>query len=75
MPPGWRLISLEDQWKRFTETAPREAPVLFRRHFEEWGERYLDVDPDSRKREPAAVKVPSGAFQDIYDAWAGELAS
>ena len=23
---------------------------------------------------PAAVKVPSGAFQDIYDAWAGALA-
>ena len=45
-----------------------------RRHFEEWGERYLDVDPESRTRSPAAVKVPSGAFQDIYDAWSGELA-
>jgi pimeloyl-ACP methyl ester carboxylesterase len=73
--PGWRLISLEDQWNRFTETVPHgEAPVLLRRHFEEWGERYLDVDPESRERTPAAVKVPSGAFQDIYDAWAGELA-
>jgi pimeloyl-ACP methyl ester carboxylesterase len=38
------------------------------------GERYLDSDPASRTRTPAAVKVPSGAFQDIYDAWAGELA-
>jgi pimeloyl-ACP methyl ester carboxylesterase len=72
--PGWRLISLADQWSRFTETVPRgETPVLLRRHFEEWGERYLDVDPESRTRSPAAVKVPSGAFQDIYDAWAGEL--
>ena len=25
-------------------------------------------------RSPAAVKTPSGAFQDIFDAWAGELA-
>src|SRR6516165_9541599 len=26
--PGWRLISLEDQWNRFTETMPRgEHPV------------------------------------------------
>jgi pimeloyl-ACP methyl ester carboxylesterase len=73
--PGWRLISLEDQWNRFTETVPSgEAHVLLRRHFKEWGERYLDVDPESRARSPAAVKVPSGAFQDIYDAWAGELA-
>jgi pimeloyl-ACP methyl ester carboxylesterase len=72
---GWRLISLEDQWNRFTDTVPRgEAPVLLRRHFEEWGESYLDVDPESRERTPAAAKVPSGAFQDVYDAWAGELA-
>ncbi len=29
-------------------------------------------DAASRTRSPAAVKVPSGAFQDIFDAWAGE---
>ena len=50
-----------------------EPPVLLKRHFDEWGELYLDIDPDSRTRSPAAVKVPSGAFQDIYDAWAGEF--
>lgn len=73
--PGWRLISLKDQWDRFTETVPAdEAPVLLKRHFDEWGEAYLDVDPDSRTRSPAAVKVAGGAFQDIYDAWVGELA-
>jgi hypothetical protein len=73
--PAWRLISLADQWNRFTETLPPgEPPVLLRRHFDEWGECYLDIDPESRTRSPAAVKVPSGAFQDIYDAWAGELA-
>ena len=73
--PAWRLISLKDQWARFTETVPPdEAPVLLRRHFDEWGECYLDGDPASRTRSPAAVKVPSGAFQDIFDAWSGELA-
>ena len=73
--PGWRLISLQDQWDRFTEGVPQGAePVLPRRHFDEWGERYLDSDASSRTRSPAAVKGPSGAFQDIYDAWAGDLA-
>jgi len=73
--PAWRLISLRDQWDRFVEGVPAgEAPVLSKRHFDEWGERYLDIDPESRSRTPPAVKTPGGAFQDIYDAWAGELA-
>jgi pimeloyl-ACP methyl ester carboxylesterase len=64
--PGWRLISLEDQWQRFTADVPAgEEPVLSRRHFDEWGQLYLDTDPQSRTRSPAAVKTPSGAFQDI----------
>ncbi len=73
--PAWRLISLQDQWDRFTGDVPAgEPPVLLDRHFAEWGEAYLDADPESRSRSPAAVKTPSGAFQDIFDAWAGELA-
>ena len=73
--PAWRLISLKDQWDRFVADVPSGAePVLSKRHFDEWGEHYLDSDPSSRTHAPAAVKVPSGAFQDIYDAWAGELA-
>src|SRR5437899_5610795 len=73
--PGWRLISLKDQWERFTETVPKDTePVLLRRHFDQWGELYLDTDAQSRTRSPPAVKVPSGAFQDIFDAWAGDLA-
>ncbi|AMN42617.1 alpha/beta hydrolase [Rhodoplanes sp. Z2-YC6860] len=73
--PGWRLVSLKDQWDRFTETVPKgEGAVLSRRHFDEWGECYLDTDAASRMRLPAAVQVPSGAFQDIFDAWAGGLA-
>jgi pimeloyl-ACP methyl ester carboxylesterase len=73
--PAWRLISLKDQWDRFVaDVPPGESPVLLKRHFDEWGEAYLDVDPESRTRLPPAVKTPNGAFQDIYDAWAGELA-
>ncbi|HZS83537.1 MAG TPA: alpha/beta hydrolase [Stellaceae bacterium] len=73
--PAWRLVSLEDQWRRFTAEVPKgEPPVLSRRHFDEWGPLYLDTDPESRSRAPASVKVPSGPSQDIADAWAGELA-
>jgi pimeloyl-ACP methyl ester carboxylesterase len=73
--PGWRLISLQNQWDRFVaDVPPGEPPVLLRRHFEEWGEAYLRIDPESRTRKPASVKVPSGPFQDIYDAWSGALA-
>jgi pimeloyl-ACP methyl ester carboxylesterase len=72
--PGWRLISLKEQWDRFVaDVPPGEPPVLAKHHFDEWGEAYLDIDPESRTRLPHAVKTPSGAFQDIYDAWAGEL--
>ena len=73
--PAWRLISVQDQWERFTaDVPPHEPPVLLKRHFAEWSEAYLDGDPESRSRSPAAVKTPSGAFQDIFDAWAGDLA-
>lgn len=73
--PAWRLISLQDQWDRFVaDVPPGAAPVLARRHFDAWGEAYLESDPASRRRTPAAVKTPSGAFQDIYDAWSGDLA-
>jgi pimeloyl-ACP methyl ester carboxylesterase len=72
--PAWRLISLQDQWERFVaDVSSSEKPVLLKRHFDAWGEAYLDADPDSRGRSPASVKVPGGAFQDIYDCWAGEF--
>jgi pimeloyl-ACP methyl ester carboxylesterase len=72
--PAWRLITLQDQWDRFTADVPdTEPPVLSKRHFDEWGQAYLDSDPESRDRDPEAVKTPSGAFQDIFDAWAGTL--
>ena len=59
--PAWRLVSLQDQWQRFTAEVPSgELPVLSRRHFAEWGERYLDSDPASRTRTPPGVQTPSG---------------
>src|SRR5882724_13097768 len=52
--PAWRIVTLQDQWNRFVEDVPpREPAVLSRVHFEEWGERYLDSDPESRIRDPA----------------------
>jgi len=73
--PAWRLVSLDDQWKRFTAEVPAGEPaVLARRHFDPWGELYLDTDAESRTRTPPSVKTPSGPWQDIADAWAGNLA-
>ena len=73
--PAWRLVSLQDQWQRFTAEVPSGEPsVLSRRHFAEWGECYLDSDPASRTRTPASVKTPSGPWFDIGRAWAGDLA-
>jgi pimeloyl-ACP methyl ester carboxylesterase len=72
--PAWRLVSLEDQWQRFTAEVPADcAPVLSGRHFAEWGERYLDSDQTSRSRTPPSVKTPSGPWIDIGRAWAGDF--
>jgi pimeloyl-ACP methyl ester carboxylesterase len=73
-PGGWRLVTLEAQWDRFTEDVPSgHSSVLAPRHFAEWGELYLDTDAESRLRVPPSVKVPSGPSQDIANAWQGDL--
>jgi pimeloyl-ACP methyl ester carboxylesterase len=73
--PAWRIVTLEDQWKRFIEDVPAgESPVLSQLHFRDWGERYLDSDAESRSRDPAGVKVPLGPFSEIMRAWHGALA-
>ncbi len=73
--PAWRVITAENQWARFVEDVPADAPpVLARADFEAWAVRYLDSDPQSRSRDPAGVKVPSGPFVEILRAWHGELA-
>jgi len=48
--------------------------VLSRAHFDDWGQRYLESDAESRTRDPAGVKIPTGPFNDILRAWHGELA-
>jgi pimeloyl-ACP methyl ester carboxylesterase len=74
--PAWRIVTIEDQWNRFVEDVPaHEPPVLSRLHFEEWSERYLDSDPDSRLRGPSGVKTPLGPFSEIIKAWHGQLAN
>jgi pimeloyl-ACP methyl ester carboxylesterase len=73
--PAWRIVTLQDQWNRFVEDVPaHEPPVLSRVHFAEWGEHYLDSDPESRARDPAGVKTPLGPFSEIVRAWHGQLA-
>ena len=70
--PAWRIVSLEDQWNCFVEDVPaHEPPVLSRVHFQEWGQRYLDSDPESRARDPVGVKTPVGPFSEIVEglAW------
>lgn len=73
--PAWRLVSVEDQWNRFIEDVPPdEPPVLSQREFAQWAIEYLASDPNSRTREPPAVKVPTGPFVEILRAWSGDLA-
>ena len=73
--PAWRIVTVEDQWARFVEDVPEsEPPVLSRAHFEQWAQIYLDSDPESRKRDPAGVKTPTGPLIEILRAWHGELA-
>jgi pimeloyl-ACP methyl ester carboxylesterase len=74
MMPAWRLITAEEQWKRFVEDVPAgETPVLSRAHFADWSEQFLASDPESRSRTPAAVKVPNGPTAEIERAHNGRL--
>lgn len=73
--PAWKLVTLEDQWNRFTEDVPaHEAPVLSHDAFAAWGEAYLDSDLEAPGRHPPAVKTPTGPLVEILRAWHGELA-
>ena len=73
--PAWRIVTAGDQWARFVEDVPPDAPPpLSRVQFDDWAERYFDSDPQSRCRDPAGVKIPTGPFLDILHAWHGDLA-
>jgi len=72
--PAWGLVTAEEQWARFVADVPAgEAAVMSRRHFADWGARYLESDGASAERSPPAVRVPNGPRQGIADAWAGKL--
>ncbi len=61
--PPLRLISLQDQWDRFTADVPHgEAPVLSHQHFAAWGQAYLDTDPLSRTRLASGDVVEIGSM-------------
>jgi pimeloyl-ACP methyl ester carboxylesterase len=73
--PAWRLVSLDEQWRRFIADVPaNERAVLSREHFDEWGQLYLDTDAESRMRSPQSVKIPNGPTKDIAEAFADSLA-
>lgn len=77
VPPlgPWRLLTVEEQHKRFTEDVPQgHPPVLLDRHFEPWSALYLTSDPSSGTRSPPSVKTPNGPMADIMAAWSGSLA-
>ncbi len=71
---GWRLITAEDQYHRFVEDVPAgEAQVLSRVHFNEWAPEWLATDPSHMERNPASVRVPCHAYNDLAAAWSGHL--
>lgn len=72
--PPIRQVTLQEQFERFTADVPAgHPPVLELDSFADWGECYLDSDPDSRRRDPQSVAVPSGPAADIRAAWSGRL--
>ncbi len=72
--PAHGLVTLQAQWMRFTQDVPvGHPPVLLQRHFEPWGEAYLDTDPASRSRTPPAVQIPLGPAADVAATWHGRL--
>ena len=71
----WRLVTVEEQHKRFVEDVPSgHPPVLLDRHFKTWATLYLNSDPSSGTRMPPAVRTPNGPVADIMAAWSGTLA-
>jgi pimeloyl-ACP methyl ester carboxylesterase len=76
-PPlkAWRLVSVPEQWERFTEDVPSgQPPVLSEAHFRVWAERFLDSDEASRRHDPPSVQVPNGMAAEIAATRHGRLA-
>jgi branched-chain amino acid transport system substrate-binding protein len=71
--PAWN-VTVEAQRKRFYGYVPRgEAPVMAASDMELWGPAYLASDPNSAKRTPPSVRVPSGPLADLDLAWTGHF--
>ncbi len=76
-PPliGWRLITVDDQYRRFIDDVPAgEPPVLSRNHFDIWAPAWLATDPTHTSRAPPSVRVPNAPYNHLGAAWAGDLA-
>jgi pimeloyl-ACP methyl ester carboxylesterase/heme-degrading monooxygenase HmoA len=72
--PAYNFVTTDAQHARFGGGVPAgEAPVLAEADFPAWAQAYLDSDPQSRHRAPAAVKVPAGPDVDLDAAWSGRL--
>lgn len=72
---GWRLITAEDQYRRFVVDVPAVEPqVLSPGHFNDWAPKWLATDPSHMERNPASVRVPCHAYNDLAFAWSGQLA-
>ncbi|WP_253713055.1 alpha/beta hydrolase [Bradyrhizobium sp. WD16] len=70
----WRLITLEEQYRRFVEDVPPGHPgVLAEADLPSWNATYLASDEDGLTRSPPAVKTPTGPAADIMAAWSGKL--
>ena len=71
---SWRLVTFEDQLKRFLQDVPHgHPPVLIEEHLDAWGPAYLASDHTSPSRRPRSVKIPAGPQADILAAWKGAL--
>jgi pimeloyl-ACP methyl ester carboxylesterase len=69
-----RLVSAEDQWRSFQSGVPDGQPSpIQKERFDLWARTYLETDPSSATRMPAAVKVPAGPDADFAAAWSGHL--
>lgn len=71
---GWKLITADDQYRRFVEDVPAgESQVLSRVHFDGWAPKWLATDPSNAERNPPSVRVPCHAYNDLAAAWGGHL--
>ena len=68
----WELVTIDQQYARFVKDVPPACDqVLLEHEFGRWAETYLSSDPESRRRTPPAVAIPSGPAFDIAASWSG----